>query len=235
MGIVNRSSLAATVDAVNEAVFYGRKLAKADRAQAAAWIASRQGRPGSYAGMFAPTAKDRNEGIRLFTGERFATRAGVAHVLGEEACRTLIQLNVRARAVRDVIERASVGILERMKEAEQRERNAGRPFLGEYCCGKCSVALWRHLAVGGLPDAKPERWLTAGMKALRAARDGTGRWGRYPFFYTLLALSEIDTPGARREMKYAAPTVERTLKRTQPPDRYAERRGVLAERILAKC
>ena len=30
------------------------------------------------------------------------------------------------------------------------------------------------------------------MKMLKAHCDGKARWGRFPFYYTLLALSEID-------------------------------------------
>jgi hypothetical protein len=102
-----------------------------------------------------------------------------------------------------------------------------------YCCGGCSVALWRHLAVGGLEDA--ERRLAAGMRALKSHRKGDGRWQRFPFYYTLLALSEIDLPAAVREMRYAAPSCERVLKRSAKGDRFDRRRRLLAERVLAKC
>lgn len=58
MKVLNTRSLAATVDAVNEAFFLGRPLSKSDRRRAAEWIAGQQGEPGSYAGMFAPMKKD---------------------------------------------------------------------------------------------------------------------------------------------------------------------------------
>ena len=98
MGLVKTSSLAATLDAVNEATFFDRLPAKAQRREAARWIAARQGLRGSYAGMFAPTEKDFTGGIRLFTGERIATGAGVGHILGEEACRALWVLDVTTGA-----------------------------------------------------------------------------------------------------------------------------------------
>ena len=233
MSLVNVESLAATVDAVNEAFFVGKPPSRAARAEAAKWIAGRQGLAGSYAGMFAPTAKDFAEGVRLFTGERFATRAGAAHVLGEEASRALLLLDAPLAGVRDALARATDGMLLRLRAAEQRERNMGRPWLGQYCCGKCTAALWRHLAVGGLERA--ERHLAAGMRALELHRDGSGKWRRYPFHYTLLALSEIDARGAVTEMRYAAPILERLLKRPQRDDRFERRRRVVAERVLARC
>ena len=224
MKIIHTRSLSATVDAINEAFFFGRSILKSDRQRAAKWIAGRQGEPGSYAGMFAPTKKDFAEGIRLFTGESIKTRAGTAHILGEEACRALILLDAGDYEASDALDLASDGMLARLRK---------EPRPGMYCCGKCSCALWRHLSAGGLDHA--ERRLAAGMKALKSCRDGKGRWKVFPFYYTLLALSEIDLSSAVREMRYAAPSCERVLKQSPKDDRFAQRRRLLAERILAKC
>jgi len=106
-------------------------------------------------------------------------------------------------------------------------------YPGTYCCGKCSCALWRHLSVGGLDKA--ERRLAAGVKTLKSRRDGNGRWKVFPFYYTLLALSEIDLPSAVSEMRYAAPSCERILKQSPKDGKYTQRRQLLAERVLAKC
>jgi hypothetical protein len=70
------------------------------------------------------------------------------------------------------------------------------------------------------------------MKALKKHRDKEGRWGRFPFYYTLLALTEIDTRAARIEKEYAAPLLEQFLKRKKKATRYNERRRVVAEKIL---
>jgi len=226
MGLVNKTSLAGTIDALNEAFFLGRALSRAQRQEAAEWIASRQGLPGSYAGMFAPTQKDQAKTFRVFTGEGGLGRAGMRHVLGEEACRALILLDVPDRKVRDALSRGSAGMIERM--ADRRNRASGT-----YCCGRCSAALWRHLAVGGLTGA--EQLLAAGLKTLKAHRDPAkpGRWRRFGFWYTLLALSEIDRPSARAELRYAAPACERALRRSATGDTYPQRRKELARRILA--
>jgi len=233
MVLVDPHSLAVTLDAVSEALFFGRPIPRAEREGAARWIAARQGLPGCYAGMFAPAERDRNEGIRLFTGEPVTTRAGTAHVLGEEACRALILLDVKLTSVRDTLARAAEGMLERLRAAEQRERDMGRPWLGQYCCGRCTAALWRHLAAGGLGDQ--ERHLAAGVEALRLSRLGDGKWRRYPFWYTVLALSEMDISLAIDEMRYAAPVIERSLRRAGSDGRFALRRRTLAERVLGRC
>jgi hypothetical protein len=224
MKLVNPNSLAETLDMVNEAFFYGQPIPKSQRDKCAKWIASRQGKVGSYANMFAPTSRDFKVGVRLYTGEMVNSRAAVAHILGEEACRALILLDVSALTVRMALQRASLGMLTRLGESRQK---------GMYCCGKCSAALWRHLAVGGLDKA--EQRLTAGIKSLKLHRDGQGRWRRFPFYYTLLALSEIELPAAIKEMRYAAPVLERFLRRSGRGDKTSQRRRLLAERILEKC
>lgn len=228
MALLHTSSLAATIDAVNEATFFGKMPPKPERREAARWIASRQGLPGSYAGMFAPTEKDRAAGLRLFTGERIDTDAGVGHILGEEACRALLVLDVDDPMVREALSRAGQGILGRMNKAYGVNHGGGT-----YCCGKCSVSLWRHLAAGGLDHR--ERRLTNGLASLKGRRDGQGRWRVFPFHYTLLALSEIDLPAARAEMQYAAPVCERLVNRKPSADKFARRRRTLAERVLEMC
>ena len=169
MGLLRRKSLAATLDAVDGALFDQRPLTGGRREEVARWIAGRQGLAGAYAHMFAPTAADFEGGIRLFTGESVGSRAGTAHILGEEACRALILLDVPS--TRRALERASEGLAARLAAA-----HGSRPA-GMFCCGTCSVALWRHLAAGGLDHG--ERRLAAGLEALRKHRDGRGRWADF--------------------------------------------------------
>lgn len=224
MLLIHPSSLGATVDAVNEALFFSRAITESQRQEAARWIAGRHGLPRAYANMFAPTEHDFGEGVRVFTGERLPTRAGTAHILGEEACRALILLNVPG--TRDIVKMASAQMIERVADVERR----GYPA-GIYCCRKCSVAFWRHLAVGGLADA--ERRLAAGIEILRSQRADSGRWNTFPFHYTVLALADIDLPAATAELRYAAPALERVLKTRPKADRYDRRRRSLAQRVLA--
>jgi hypothetical protein len=57
----------------------------------------------------------------------------------------------------------------------------------------------------------------------------------FPFWYTILALSEMDLPEASRELAYAAPVLERAARRAPGPTRTAVRRQQLAGRALARC
>lgn len=226
MGLVKVSSLALTVDAVSEALFYGQKPAPSERDGAAKFIAARQGQPGSYAGLFAPLGCEPNRGFQVLTGETIASVAGSIHILGQESYRALLQLGSRAREVKNALERAPQAMGERLRGADSRGP-------GMYCCGICSVAVWRCLQAGGyggLPG-----YVEHGIARLATLRDGKGRWRIFPFWYTLAALVEAEGKPARSEMRYAAPVLERALRRAPRSDVHARRRHALAERVLARC
>jgi hypothetical protein len=224
--LIDQASLSQTVDAINAAHFEGRELAAAERRQAARWIAARQGLPGCYAGTFAGFPSERSRGIVLFTGERIAS-ASARHILGEEASRVLRSLRVRDRSVTRALDAAEDGLTQCLAHAAENPRNRNP---GLYCCGKCSVGLWRNLLAGGLN--RQEERLRCGALHLRSVRDREHGWQAFPFWYTVLALSEMESGEAKTELKHAAPELERTANRAVPSAAYARRRHELAVRTL---
>jgi hypothetical protein len=224
--LIDTASLSETVDAINDAHFHGRTVPARERGEAARWIVGRQGLPGAYADTFAGFPIERSKGIVLFTGERIAF-ASARHILGEEASRALRRLRVRDATVTRALERADAGLMQCLVRAAEHPRG-GNP--GLFCCGKCSVGLWRNLLAGGL-DRHEER-LQCGASHLRSMRDDGHQWRRFPFWYTVLALSEMDSAEARRELKHAAPALERAAAAAVPSARYARRRHELAVRTL---
>jgi hypothetical protein len=224
--LINRTSLSQTVDAINAAQFAGSRLTAAERGQAARWIAGRRGLPGAYGDTFAGFPSERSKGIVLFTGERIAS-ASARHILGEEASRALRQLRVRDSVVTSALHDADEGLMRCLRRAAEDPRKRDP---GLYCCGKCSVGLWRNLLAGGL-DRREER-LRRGASHLRSVRDGEHGWRKFPFWYTVLALSEMDSREARAELKHAAPALELTASRAVPSAEYARRRHALAVRTL---
>jgi hypothetical protein len=224
--LIHKASLSQTVDAINTAHFDSRTLTAAERGEVARWIAARQGLPGAYGGTFAGFASERSTGIVLFTGERIAS-ASARHILGEEASRALRLLRVRDRSVTRALDAADEGLMQCLARAAEDPRK-GNP--GLYCCGKCSVGLWRNLLAGGL--TRREERLQRGALHLRSVRDEEQGWRKFPFWYTVLALSEMDSRDAKMELKYAAPALERAACRAVPSTIYAQRRQALAARTL---
>jgi hypothetical protein len=72
------------------------------------------------------------------------------------------------------------------------------------------------------------------MEILKQHRDGKGDWHRFPFHYTLLALTDMRGESVVTEIQYAAPKLERMLKRQPRNNKFDLRRRVIAERILAR-
>lgn len=227
MSLLNIDSLSATVDAVNEHLFFGKSIKENDKVEIIAWISSRQGIRGSYCDMFAPTDSDFLEGIKLFTGERMTSKGGSAHVLGEETSRALRLLGAKDKTSKEALGKADQGMRKKLKEHED---NIGKTC-GLYCCGTCTAAYWRNITSGGL--GKSVDRLSSGLKELKTLRIGNGKYKRFPFYYTMLALYDIDLREAIEEMRYGAFSLERLLKKT-PVNKYDLRRHELAKRILAR-
>jgi hypothetical protein len=224
--VIHEESLSRTVDTLNELDFEQRELSSSERTSFARWIAGRQGLKGAYADMFAGFSAELTQGIVVFTGERI-TSASARHVLGEETSRALRLLRSSDPNARAALERANAGMMKRLAQAEPHPRyNPGR-----YCCGKCTVGFWRNLLSGGL-DRQEERLRRGVAEALRSVRAGQGKWRVFPFWYTVLALSEMDLPEARAELDYVAPVLERMAKRRPPSSVHGKRRHALACRVL---
>jgi hypothetical protein len=126
----------------------------------------------------------------------------------------------------EAVDKAMQGLNSAIKRA--RSRGIDTPD-GYYCCSKCSAAYWRNLSSQDSPNS--EKLLNSGMRILKASRNGNGKWKRFPFFYTLYALTGIDSRAAIEEMKFAAPVLEKYARRS-PEDKYGIRKVKLAEKVL---
>lgn len=236
MSYLNQNSLSKTLDNLNDAFLFGKKLDESEKLKAAAWLASRQGLKNSYAGMFAPTSFDFRNGVKLYTGEKLTTNASIGHILGEETCRILNILNINDDNIRKALTKANNNFKKFIKRAAELgyavEINYNKK--GTYCCGKCSVAYWRNLASQGIE--KNTSILKSGLKYLKMYRNGEGRWRRFPFYYTLSALIELDLKSAREELKYASNVCEKALNnilRFKRTGIIYKRRKILLEKTLA--
>jgi len=173
--------------------------------EALEWVLSRQGLEGSYRNLFLPTSQDLAQGAHLPTGERIKTNAATRHILGEEALRTLIVWNLES----------SKPIKEATKGFNQIIERGGKS--GRYCCYNCTIAFLRTLAVTKT-NARDEI-LEKGLDKIKKAQLSDGQWHGFPFYYTLLFLSELDSPEAENELKHAKKAAERLLKYYSGSDR----------------
>jgi len=217
--MINLDRLSPVVDSLNDAFITGQYMPGDEREQTAEWIAARQQRSGSSAGLFAPTEAD--QAFHLFSGEKLRTRLATRNVLSAEAARAILLLAPASPAARGALERA-------------RDRLAQSCFAAQLCavgeCAHSGVGWMRYLAAEA--GAEAQERLQAHVDLLSRHRDGKGRWRRFPFYYTLLALLETGSPAAAEEMRYAAPACERLLLRDGGGP-FAARRKAILERALA--
>lgn len=218
--LVHTDSLAATLDAVNEALFYDRKMPAQELEAAAGWLAGRQAHSGQWAGMFVPTGLDYRQGMTLFGGEKLRTRLGTRNVLTAEAARVLALCDGALPYQKDVLARA-----DRWLAAQCFARDC---MVGE--CGHSAIALMRYIAVRD--GARAAAWLDEHLAMLAQRRDGKGRWTGLPTYYVVLTLAEIDRPRARRELAYAQPACVRALKRLMDEGPAIQRRRAILLRAL---
>lgn len=204
-----------------EEVRYGFRD-KSDRyvREALDWILTRQGLQKAYRNLFAPTDQDLRQGLRLPTGELIRSGAALRHILGEEALRTAIAYGLGSSSAAKQAVKGFDQILER-----------GARSSGTYCCHNCTIAFLRTINV-----VKPKEWdriLEKGLNKIREKRTNDGKWHSYPFYYTLLTLSELDIDLARAELRYASKAAERLLNRYRGNDRTSRFRKLALEAALS--
>jgi hypothetical protein len=223
MALVNNTTLAGTLCNIREALLQGETLSAAQQDNAAAWIASRVDAPRSYRGLPAPTGRDYSTKLRLFTGETVGSHAGTGCKLGFEATWAMTVLRPTKPAVARVAETCRQRALERFAQETARRR-------GMYCCYSCSNAGWQALAV--TPGNDADDLLEAGLALLRPLRTDAGRWSKFPFWYTVLALSDMDRASALAELRHAAPALQRAMKGRPKRDAANQHRLLLARLVL---
>ncbi len=226
MVYINPNSLYKTLDNLNQNFLEGKTLTPQEKKQISEWIASRHGKDGAYAKLlFAPTPED-FRGIRLFTGDKLSSKASIAHILGEESLRALFLMNVNDEKIKKTAKDAGAGFTRMLKKVYKQ----GYYTEGVFCCGKCTAAYWRNISAEGVK--KNKKILEGGIRYLKLHRDGKGKWKRFPFFYTLLALIDIDLPSAREELKYASGICRKYALRKDNDDIYMKRKKEIARRVM---
>ena len=125
MNLLHENSLGKTLDAINYALFLKKRSPRRKPVEKQDGSQEDRGLPTSYAGMFAPTDEDYIEGVRLFTGERISSRVGTGHILGEEACRALLLLDVGLGDEENALEQAMHCMELRLRESEAEDPQLG--------------------------------------------------------------------------------------------------------------
>jgi len=199
--ILNTDSLALTLWNLESYRLNGSSPRQKDVEEALDWIVKRQKEPGRYGlGFAAPTEHD-YDSSRLPTGEKIHSRAGTAHLLGEEAFWALANWRgTNLPGIRD-------GLLGMLGRARRFPAAADK---GRYCCTTCSLAMWRAITAAKLKEGMP--FVERGLSTMSLNRDDKLGWTKFQFAYTVYTLASLEHPQADKELKYAGGRIERALR-----------------------
>ena len=214
--------LTQAVNVLQESLLFKQPLPEAKKAQALLTICSSFKQDNPYLG-FVSESFDRKKGLQIISCEKLHTKVGAYNVLGLEAAR-LLKLFEDQEAQENIL-------------PEVEKRIKATCFAADCTQGECAhaaVALWRYQAAGGLLQNSQN--LNKQLLKLQKQRGTFGCWKGYPFYYTLLALLELNNSLAETEIKAVSQSCFRRLKRMRGRNApcLAPRRIIL-ERALEKA
>ncbi|MFX1370122.1 MAG: hypothetical protein ACFFAY_16145 [Promethearchaeota archaeon] len=185
-------------------------------------ICAKQLHSGELRGTFDPGQKRLREGIFLYTGERVRTKLATRSIVSLEAGRALAVAESLNASARSALANLNTWL----------ENQCFHDFCGSGECRYSTIAFLRYSASGAMKMGRGE--IDSIIESLKTYRDGKGRWNGFPFYYTLLTLSELDTPAAGVELEYARPACERALKLTDATDLFSSRRKAILQKLLQR-
>jgi hypothetical protein len=205
MDLSGGKSLYWTVSDAARHLFFGGRFKSGDRDELAAWVLAHQNRRRGFS--FYPTAVERELGVRLPSGEKPRTMLAADNAVEMETLRLLALLRPDDVEVRLLFERA--------------ERRLSGVCYGRVCpvgeCAHASISVLRYHAARDA--ARSAGMIARGLETLRQARIGEGQWRYFPFYYTLLWLTELPEgldERAHAELSYAQDRCRWLLSRSRP-------------------
>jgi hypothetical protein len=185
--------------------------------QVVEFIAGQQIPYGHDAGVFVESRNVSQIKARLYTGERLQTHLAVKIIRTIESARALVLSGSPSE-----IAQTSIALADSWLEKQ---------CFSDFCAvGECrysSMAFIRYLNALRKTDI-----LEKMISRLSEFRDGKGGWKGFPYFLTLLALSEIESSVADNELIYALPFTEQRFKRSKSEEPYRFRREEILSRVL---
>jgi len=217
---IRDESLSRVIDRANDALIVGRTIPDEEKAETVSWLLARQVMTGRDIGSFEPTPEDLKGRAHLYTGERLRTMLAARNVLSAEAARLLVLFGGDDPLAHEGVERAASWL-------------EVTCFVESDCAvGECAHSFVSHLRFLSVQEPRSAS-LVRRVGVIRDHRDGNGRWDRFPFYYTVLALSEIVGDAARSELRYSVPAIERARPRSSQNQTFDARRRALLDRIIA--
>lgn len=200
MNTIDEESLYKTVFNTAEALFNGGSLNETEKAKLSSWILGRQNRWKGF--IFYPSEQERETGIRLFSGEKPRTKFLADNLVELDTLRLLALIQPEEPKVRSIFQEAN-------------ERLFPLCFANGCVVGECAHAsiAFRRYFMAYDPEAAREKNRPT-LETLKQRRDGEGRWRGFPFYFTLLWLSELPGDTACDELSYTRNCIDKLANRS---------------------
>jgi hypothetical protein len=220
--LAHPTNLVATLNGLAGAFFIQQPVPPVLCEETATLIVSRQQKTGTNAGFFIPFTAEAGAEVMLFSGEKLHTDFARNHAMMIEAARLLKLLAVENHGSPHAVQLA----YHRMQEA------CYSSFCTRGECKALTMAFLRFLLVEGGEGttALLEEFLTR----LSSHRDGKGKWKGFPFYFTLLVLTEIPDPFSTSELLNSASACEKLRSLNLDPDPVSKRRLEILTRALER-
>lgn len=222
MIIVHPTSLTTTLDSAAEALFHQNPIPIDLRKDIATLLIHRQSQTGPNSGFFIPFTAESATHFRLFSGEQLTTEFARQHIQLIEAARILKLLGLDLSAVTKSIQIAE----------HRMDTMCYSKFCSKGECKSVTIAFMRFLNSADSED--PATRLNSFLTKLGSYRDGKGKWNGFPYYFTLLMLSEIDEPLAIQELQYAAPSFQKLSNLLTSADPISTRRQAILNQAFSR-
>ena len=184
--------------------------------QVVEFIVGQQIRYGQDAGVFVESRNVSRSKVRVYTGEKLQTYLAAKNILTIESARALVLTRPSSESANSSIALAASWL----------ENQCFSDFCASGECKHSSVSFMRYLNALGTTDR-----LETMISNLSKFRDGKGGWKGFPYFFTLLALAEIESPIADDELHYALAFADQRFRRSQSEEPYISRRNEILSRV----
>ena len=216
------ANLTTIMENVGETFLHQQPINKIQSQEINSLLVSRQVNFGKNSAFFLPFASEKDRPPRLFTGETLRTDFAFRHIQLIEATRLLILLGEEREVVQHSISLAK----------QRMAASCYSTFCAKGECKAITIAYMRYMNCLAHQDIEPR--LLHFLASLSSFRDGRGRWRGFPYYYTLLMLTELDESLAAQEINYAAPACEKLLKRARGSDQFSQRRQLILRNVLSR-
>ena len=218
MNITDKGNLYKTITNAAMFLFNGGSYTPSENVILTRWILAHQNRNKGF--IFYPTQADRENDIRLFSGEKPKTKFLADNAVELETLRILALIQPEALEVQQVLQKANERLF--------RLCFANGCTQGE--CAHASIAFMRYLTAYDVEGSSDKLGQT--LEVLKQKRSGDSKWHGFPFFFTLLWLIELPYSFAYNELSYAHDYCKQLLVKKQPA---REQIDLVKEMILQKA